>query len=68
MSRDPATEIAEADAEILAAMSRRVAATLRLRPGSTMPQRTIGGAAARELLAVVDALTRREAARSALRG
>lgn len=68
MSVDPAKEIAAADAEILAAMARRVDATLRLRAAAAPVGGPLCDAAVRELLAVVDVLTRREAARAGIRG
>lgn len=67
-------QIAEADAEILAAFTRRVEATVRLGSGLDPAVaelveangKTVGDLAVRELFSVVLTLTRREAARTRL--
>jgi hypothetical protein len=55
------------DAEILAALRRRVEASLRARGAEFGDAQLLSGATTRELLAVVETLTRREVARASVR-
>jgi hypothetical protein len=59
-----ACDTADADAAILAAMRLRVEARLRLLGCPCGDAQLLGATAARELLAVVESLTRREVARA----